>query len=88
MNQLNRRVSDLQLGKMMQSIEVLHQKMDEHTERTQHIDKRLNTLESDYTRYKGFFGGVVFVLSSLWAFMTFTWDRLRENLSRLFGGHG
>jgi uncharacterized membrane protein len=83
----SRRKFDIEYGELMQSMKTLIEKVDEHREETRQMDNRLKRLEIDYTRYRSFFGGVIFVISAVWTFFVFTWDNFRETTTRLFGGH-
>ena len=83
-----RRQADVQIGMLIQSLESLHEKMDEHYAQSKIMDARLDVLERDYVKFKSFFGGVVFMTSAIWAFFTFAWSSLQEVLSRFFGSHG
>jgi len=80
-----RRKSDAEISVLMLRVESILEKMDAHMEQTSRIDDRLSTLEIDYTRYKSFFGGIMFMLSAFWAFFTFTFDTFRGVIARFFG---
>lgn len=82
-----RRQFDVQFGSLIQSVESLHEKMDEHSAQSKIIEARLEIIERDYTRFKSFFGGVVFVLSAIWAFLISAWERMQAMLSSFFGPH-
>jgi hypothetical protein len=45
-------------------------------ERLAALEEKVQSLEMQITRYKGFIGGIVFVVSCMWAALTFAKDFL------------
>lgn len=82
-----RRESDAQISVLLEQLHTVIEKLDEQKAAVKDINNRLDVLETDYTKYKSFFGGIMFVLTAVWAFLGFAWDNLREALARLFGVH-
>jgi len=77
----------LELGKLITRVESILERMDVQMEQTQRIKERLDTLDVEYTRFKSFFGGVVFVSSAIWTFVVFSWNNIRDVVSRATGTH-
>ena len=42
------------------------------------LDKRLEAIENVITKFKGFIGGIVFIISCLWAFISTAGDFLKN----------
>ena len=69
--------SDL-IQMLIDSTEDLHHKMDIHAKSTLDISQRLEHLEKSLISYKGFVGGIIFVVSSIATLFVFLFDRLKS----------
>lgn len=80
----DRRRTDQNLAAIMEYIESLDKKMDEHADTTRSIEQRLYKLEFDYNRYKSFVGGVIFVVTAIWSFIVFAATSGGDFVMKLF----
>jgi hypothetical protein len=47
------------------------------------LEERVDTLEKELARYRGFVGGVVFIITSIWAFIELAGPWLTSVLKKL-----
>ena len=45
------------------------------------LEERVDALERELSKYKGFVGGVIFIVSAIWAFL----EMFGKELARVFG---
>ena len=73
----------MQIPELAVKIELLIEKVDNEIERSARMEQRLQKLETDYMRYRSFLGGMIFLLTALWAFITTAWHSVRDFFHRL-----
>ena len=82
---VERRSADTQIVVLSEQVSSLNDKMDEHMVQTQALVLRFNDHILEYTKYKGFLGGMLFVFSALWIFFRFILGDLKSAIGKFFG---
>ena len=82
---VKRRGADMQIVVLSEQVSALNDKMDEHMVQMQTLVLRFNDHILEYTKYKGFLGGMLFVFSALWIFFKFVMGDLKSAIGKLFG---
>lgn len=77
-------MTDLRLETLEHTVQAIIEKMEEHEDkgksRMDEILSKLNRLEGQLATSKSFIGGVVFILSCLWAVFTLFKESIFHNL--------
>ena len=82
---VKRRSADTQIVVLSEQVSALNDKMDEHMVQMQTLVLRFNDHILEYTKYKGFLGGMLFVFSALWIFFKFVLGDLKSAIGRFAG---
>lgn len=80
-----RRSANTQIIVLTENIASLNEKMDEHMIQTSALILRFNDHILEYTKYKGFIGGMTFVFSALWIFFAFVFGNFKSAIGKFFG---
>lgn len=52
----------------------------EQQDKIEELEKRISALENALAKYRGFVGGIIFVVSGLWTFISFVAPYLAKKL--------
>lgn len=68
---------DVELHERMARIEVkLSSHISDEEEQMRSVDRKLDRIELELSRYRGFVGGIMFIATALVAFFKFFWEDL------------
>lgn len=68
------------MDNLSETVAVLESKVKAIEEKQDEILALQKTMQEQLARYKGFFGGMVFVFSAFWAFVLLGWDVVKFKL--------
>lgn len=68
---------DVELHERMARIEVkLSSHISDEEEQMRSVDRKLDRIELELSRYRGFIGGIMFIVTAVVAFFKFFWEDL------------